>query len=99
MKKSNSKVSINTIRDYSQIVKSADIKVSLEDARALYDVSTLEHKDSHTDVVKISSQQLARYEVMRKYLRTIAKEILITSGPTATYDELLSLEINDAVNA
>ena len=91
VKTTKSKITLNTSRQYTELISGANILVTTADARALYDLTTAQQSDPEKNTHCISQTQFTRYEAMRKYLRTISKEILKVSGDVTTIDELLKL--------
>lgn len=94
MKKSSNKVKVLSSHGYGDVIKGGEVSVSVEDARALYELTAMSPTRQTESLVEIPHAQLERYEAMRTYLRTISKTILMTSGPQSSLEQLMSLEVS-----
>lgn len=86
-----SKLSLITTREYAQLIRGAEVTVTVEDARALLDLTKVKSKEKED--ICMSREQFEAYEAMRSYLRTIAKTILKISGDATELEDLLAFKM------
>ena len=80
--KRTQKFNLLTKSKYAEVIVGGEFTLSIEDARGLYNLTTLK---------KDEDERLQQYEKCRFILRNIAKKILFTTGDATAEQDLVDM--------
>lgn len=90
MQSTKNRLQVVTEARHAEVVTGGKLNISMQDARALYKLTQIDPIRSNQSTEDYENDRREKYELVRQWIRTIAKKILFTAGASTEIEDLIA---------